>query len=184
MIKMNPQLCFNSQLSQEFKIAYYWVIKQRNITSAQVIPVRLRTNTFSAENVPIRDVEREGNSSLFSLCRKAETICLLLYSRPKGNNLGLIWGVCFVSTLKWNSIKNKWVKDYLIFLIFTVYNFLVSDMQRCLHRVRAAGWGRGFPKLKGAGICKGRFQLHKLWFQTLQNSVPLSGALWTRQVGG
>lgn len=37
------------------------------ITSAHVIPVRLRTKTFSVVNLLVEDSESEGNLSLFSL---------------------------------------------------------------------------------------------------------------------
>lgn len=40
------------------------------ITSAHVIPVRLRTKTLSAENVPAGDAAPGGNRSLFSLRRE------------------------------------------------------------------------------------------------------------------
>lgn len=78
MIKMKPCSGFNPPLNQELKTAYHWVINQRNmITSAHVTPVRLSTKTFSIENVPVGDGRPEGNLSLFSLCRKRDTGCLL-----------------------------------------------------------------------------------------------------------
>lgn len=71
MIKTRPQPSFSSLLNQELKIVYFRVIKQRNvITSAHVIPVRLRTKTLSAENVPAGDAAPGGNRSLFSLQRE------------------------------------------------------------------------------------------------------------------
>lgn len=74
---MKSPLSFNPPLNQEFKTIYYWVTNQRNMfTSVHVIPIRLRTKTFNAENVPVGGGEPEGNFSLFSLCRRGDTMSL------------------------------------------------------------------------------------------------------------